>query len=89
MKATKYLIAALAASVLAGCNDLDTLPMGDKYTDGQRQEVVDKNPAAIESQMSAVYANLYTWSRTPQTIPISDSPPLCSGLKTVGRIRLL
>lgn len=47
MKTTKYLITAVAAAVLAGCNDLDTLPMGDTYTDGQRKDVVDKNPAAI------------------------------------------
>ncbi len=63
MKTTKYLITAVAAAVLAGCNDLDTLPMGDTYTDGQRKDVVDKNPAAIESQMSAVYANLYAFQQ--------------------------
>lgn len=63
MKTTKYLITAVAAAVLAGCNDLDTLPMGDTYTEGQRKDVVDKNPAAIESQMSAVYANLYAFQQ--------------------------
>ena len=78
MKATKYLIAALAASVLAGCNDLDTLPMGDKYTDGQRQEVVDKNPAAIESQMSAVYANLYTWRQNTTDYSDFGLPRRCA-----------
>ena len=85
MKATKYLIAALAASVLAGCNDLDTLPMGDKYTDGQRQEVVDKNPAAIESQMSAVYANLYTWRQNTTDYSDFGFPAAVLGLENRGQ----
>lgn len=61
MKTTKYLIGVLAAGALAACNDLDTEPMGSRYTEDQRQQVVDADPATIEAQMSAVYANLYAW----------------------------
>jgi hypothetical protein len=58
-KITKYLCGALAAMTLVGCNDLNTLPMGEKYTEGQREDAINEDPESVEALMVAVYANLY------------------------------
>lgn len=75
----------MAAAVLTGCNDLDTLPMGDTYTDGQRKDVVEKNPAAIESQMSAVYANLYGFEQNLNYLADFGFPATILGLENRGQ----
>lgn len=85
MKTTKYLLTALAAAALVGCNDLDTLPMGDMYTDGQRKDVVEKDPAAIESQMSAVYANLYAFEQNLDYLADFGFPATLLGLENRGQ----
>ena len=62
-KFTKYIAGSLAVVTLAGCNDLNTLPMGEYYTDGQREDAIEANPAAIEGVMAAVYANCYAFEK--------------------------
>ena len=62
-KILKYTAASLAVVALAGCNDLNTLPMGEDYTDGQRQDAIEENPSAIDGLMTAVYANNYAFEK--------------------------
>ncbi|MDE5894501.1 MAG: RagB/SusD family nutrient uptake outer membrane protein, partial [Muribaculum intestinale] len=62
-KTLKYIAGSLAAVMLAGCNDLNTLPMGEYYTDDQRKDAIEENPDAIEGVMAAVYANFYAFEK--------------------------
>lgn len=53
-----YLLPILAMGVgMTSCYDLDTQPMSSVITEEQRNEIIDKDPAAIEAISSGVYAN--------------------------------
>lgn len=85
MKTTKYLIGVVAAAALVGCNDLDTEPMGSLYTEGQRQQVVEADPATIEAQMSAVYANLYAFEASYSDLNDFGYPSIMLSLENRGQ----
>lgn len=68
MKINKILVMALAGLTMAGCADLDTVPMGGTITADQKGEVVANNPERVEasvtaiSSMFSVYMNAYNGS---------------------------
>ena len=56
MKKIKYtfLASALVAFSLAGCNDLDTEPLGSTITTDQKEEAVAANPDRVEASVTAI-----------------------------------
>lgn len=62
-KTLLYIAGSIAALLMTGCNDLNTLPMGEYYTDGQRKDAIEQTPEAIEGLMAAVYGNTYAFEK--------------------------
>lgn len=58
-KFSKILYTALAGVMMAGCNDLDTEPMGGIITDDQRQDVIENMPEKLKDAVTAIFANFY------------------------------
>lgn len=54
----KYLLSSIIilALLLVGCNDLDTLPMGDEVTSTQKEGVYENNPERSEAGVNAIFA---------------------------------
>ncbi|MCH5224456.1 MAG: RagB/SusD family nutrient uptake outer membrane protein [Muribaculaceae bacterium] len=53
-----YIISSIAlAGFMTSCYDLNTEPMSSVITEAQREEIVSKDPAAIDAISSGVYAN--------------------------------
>lgn len=55
---TKYIFASLLVSSLAfaSCEDMDTLPEGDKVTPGQKEEIGKQDPSKVEAGVNAIFA---------------------------------
>src|SRR5690606_31700240 len=57
MKRIYYLIFAASFFIaLTGCEDLDTLPLGDEVTSSQKEEFASNNPAKAEAGLNAIFA---------------------------------
>ena len=76
---------ALAAMSLVACNDLDTAPMGDTYTEDQRAEAIEKNPDAIDAMMTAVYGNLYAFENNLEYLADFGVPSTILSLENRGQ----
>ena len=50
-----YGVLALALTVFAGCEDLDTLPDGNTTTSKQKEEVDKLDPKKAEASVNAVF----------------------------------
>lgn len=58
MKNLHKLIALPAlATLMAGCADLDTFPLGTTITSDQKEDVVNSDPSRIEASVAAITAN--------------------------------
>jgi hypothetical protein len=53
-----YAILALIVFVLAGCEDLDTLPEGSTITSSQKEEVLVNSPEMAEAGVNGIFAKL-------------------------------
>ncbi len=53
----KLSIVALGCASLMSCADLDTIPQGGIFTDGQKQEVVESDPSKLKADITGMYAN--------------------------------
>src|SRR5690606_35346808 len=53
---TSYGVLALALTVFAGCEDLDTLPDGNTTTSKQKEEVAKLDPKKAEASVNAVFS---------------------------------
>ena len=58
-KFSKILYTALAGVMMAGCNDLDTEPMGSVITEDQRHDVIENMPEKLKDAVTAIFANFY------------------------------
>lgn len=59
----KFIATAFAALSLAGCNDLDTAPMGSTITTDQKAEAVAANPDRIKASVAAIPAGFYNFGK--------------------------
>lgn len=60
MKALKKIFAlALTTSMLTGCNDLDTEPLGSTITNDQKEKVYAEDPAMLEAGVNSI-ASMFT-----------------------------
>lgn len=59
MKISKYIIMASAPLLLASC--LDTEPLGDYITSGEKQETVEQNPDRLEASVTAITTSFSTF----------------------------
>ena len=50
----KFIATALAGVMLAGCNDMDTEPLGSTITADQKQETIAANPDRIVASVTAI-----------------------------------
>ena len=60
----KYLLPALSGLVLAGCADLDTVPLSTVVTADQKEDVVNADPSKIEASVTAISANFTVFGAT-------------------------
>lgn len=57
-----YGVLALAVTVFAGCEDLDTAPEGNTTTPAQKEEVVKLDPKKAEAGVNAIFSQLSTYN---------------------------
>lgn len=57
----KLIILAIISLFISGCSELDTNPAGGDITDGQKEEVVGKDPSKLQAEINALSANLITY----------------------------
>jgi hypothetical protein len=57
-----YGVLALAVTVFAGCEDLDTAPEGNTTTPAQKEEVVKLDPKKTEAGVNAIFSQLSTYN---------------------------
>ena len=59
MKISKYIMMVSAPLLLASC--LDTEPLGDYITSGEKQETVEQNPDRLEASVTAITTSFSTF----------------------------
>ena len=52
-----FVLSALSASLLAGCVDMDTEPLGSTVTSDQKEEIVAADPSKVSASVTAITAN--------------------------------
>ena len=52
---------------ITSCNDLDTLPEGDKITTSQKEEVYDQLPERAEAGVNAIFAQFNQYAPNADT----------------------
>lgn len=58
----KFLSLAIAGLAAVSCNDLDTSPMGDVITEGDRADVIAKDPSKLEATVTGIFGNFYAFA---------------------------
>lgn len=63
-KYIKTVASALCTLALAGCADLDTVPLGSIVTSDQKEQVVAADPSKVQASVTAITSNFYIYGNS-------------------------